>query len=285
MQQDDWQAAARDWIGYTNNTTDVVTPELVRRFVATVPHAASSDVQGAATPPGIHWCLAQPVFAGEQLGEDGHPRRGLHLPAIPLQRRMWAGGELEFHAPLRVGDRIERTSTIRSVEFKNRQAGLLAFVAIEHLTATSIGIAITERQDIVYLEPSESSRQGRLPVSQADPAFTRVRHMTTNPVMLFRYSAITFNSHRIHYDYPYARSVENYPNLVVHGPLQATLLMNFAVETGLSLRRFRFTGTSPLYCETRFALAAKDPVGDKVELALLNDQHEPTMLATAEFCP
>ena len=173
---------------------------------------------GDAAPFTVHWCLAQPVFPMSELGPDGHPDRGGFLPPVPLPRRMWAGGELEFFEPLRVGDEVTRTSRIADVTMKTGSTGVLCFVSVEHLITTPRGIAIRERQDIVYRDMSTT--QPAAPAKAPPPppvAKHRESHMA-DPVLLFRYSALTFNGHRIHYDRDYVTKVEGYPGLIVPRP-------------------------------------------------------------------
>ena len=191
---------------------------------------------GEAAPFTAHWCLAQPVFPMSELGPDGHPTRGGFLPPVPLPRRMWAGGELEFFDALARRRRAKRTSRISDVTMKTGSTGVLCFVSVEHLITTPRGIAIRERQDIVYRDcpgragaPPSRHRRRR-------PRKHRESHMA-DPVLLFRYSALTFNGHRIHYDRDYVTKVEGYPGLIFHGPMQAAFLVEFAASCMAARRR------------------------------------------------
>ena len=178
----------------------------------------------------MHWCLAPAVVPASELGPDGHPARGGFLPPVPLPRRMWAGGELEFFDTLRVGDEVTRTSRIKDVTMKTGSTGTLCFVAVDHELTTPRGTAIRERHDIVYRDVIAGCR--RRPPSRAAPppvAQHRETHMA-DPVLLFRYSALTFNGHRIHYDRDYVTKVEGYPGLIFHGPMQAALQIEFAAK-------------------------------------------------------
>ena len=162
------------------------------------------------------------------LGPDGHPTRGGFLPPVPLPRRMWAGGELEFFEPLRVGDDSKRTSRITDVTIKTGSTGTLCFVSVEHIVSTPRGMALRERQDIVYRDMG-----GAAPSAKAPPPAPVAKHReshVSDPVLLFRYSALTFNGHRIHYDRDYVTKVEGYPGLIFHGPLQAALIVEFAAK-------------------------------------------------------
>lgn len=234
-----------DWIGRTTTSEDVVTERLVRSFRATLdPHLA--PVGDGEAPLGIHWCLSPAIEPMTALGGDGHPAKNLSMPPVPLPRRMWAGGSLTLLAPLMLEDHVRRTSTIADVTHKVGKSGELWFVTIDHEYATDRGVAIRERQDIVYREAAgaQPKVQPSAPALAAAPLRDAARSWTieTTPTLLFRYSAITFNGHRIHYDHPYATGAEGYPGLVVHGPMQATLLLNLAAADGRFPRRFDYRG-------------------------------------------
>ena len=242
-------ARLRGWIGRSDHAEDVISVELVRRFRATFGEAPGAPQEGEPAPLGIHWCLSPAVAPAGTLGPDGHPARGGFLPPIPLPRRMWAGGEVRLADPLRVGDRVVRVSRIADVQAKAGKSGLLCFVTVEHAYETFRGLAVAERQDIVYREadtggaPAPASTP---PLPALAPGESR-EAFPTDPVLLFRYSALTFNSHRIHYDADYATAQEGYAGLVVHGPLQATALLRFAAQgLGRPPARFAFRGLSPL---------------------------------------
>ena len=182
---------------------------------------------GDPLPPLWHWFGFPPTAAMEHLGPDGHPRLGGFMPPVRLDRRMWAGGALEFMAPLHVGERLTRETRIANVVEKTGAAGDMVFVTLEHDISGEGGPALRERQDLVYLQIPDTFRAPKaIPAPQSD---LREPVAVTTP-LLFRYSAITFNAHRIHYDLPYTREVEHYPDLVVHGPLQANLLMDMAMR-------------------------------------------------------
>lgn len=193
----------RQWIGKTESATDVVTPHLVRGLRATLFLDIGAPVQGYLAPLTVQWCLAQPVVPMSELGPDGHPARGGFLPPVPLPRRMWAGGKLNFHDPIRVGDEVMRYSRIADVTLKQGGTGDLCFVTVNHEITTSRGIAVTERQDIVYRDAG--TRGTPAPAAAARGKYRR-SHIA-DPVLLFRYSALTFNGHRIHYDRTYATNV------------------------------------------------------------------------------
>jgi 3-methylfumaryl-CoA hydratase len=237
---------------------------------------------GDAAPSTVHWCLGQPVFPQDQLGPDGHPARGGFLPPVPLPRRMWAGGELAFIDPLRVGDLVTRISTISDVTLKSGSSGQLCFVSVAHDISTPRGLAIRERQDIVYREISTTSAAP----AKAPPPPPHAQHReihVSDPVLLFRYSALTFNGHRIHYDRDYVTKVEGYPGLIFHGPLQAALLVEFAAKLkGKVPASFSYRGVQPLFEGSEFSVNANE-VDAGLELWTANAEQQPTMKGTARW--
>jgi len=232
-----------DWIGRSFSREDRVTSRMLEEF-----HATLSGLLGPGeVPPGFHWCLAPEALPPEDLGRDGHPRTGIFLPRLPLPRRMWAGGEVEVIAPLRPGDRVEKTSTIRDVKFKTGRSGDLGFVEVDHTYVVGGATRIRERQDLVYREDPSPDRPAPEPPQTADWDVVESWTVSPDPVLLFRYSALTFNGHRIHYDGDYARKVEGYDGLVVHGPMQAVWMQNLAARIlGHPARYFRYRGLAPL---------------------------------------
>jgi 3-methylfumaryl-CoA hydratase len=274
----------RQWIGRTNETSDIVTAQLVKGLRATLFLEIGTPKPGDAAPWTVHWCLGQPVFPMSELGPDGHPTRGGFLPPVPLPRRMWAGGELEFFEPLRVGDEMTRSSRISDVSLKTGSTGALCFVSVEHSIATPRGIAIRERHDIVYrdISPAQPSAPAK---PAAPPPFAQHResHMADS-VLLFRYSALTFNGHRIHYDRDYVTKVEGYPGLVFHGPMQAALLVEFAAKLhgGTAPKKFSYRGVQPLFEGSEFSVNAND-TNAGMELWTANSTGQPTMKATATW--
>jgi 3-methylfumaryl-CoA hydratase len=236
-----------DWIGRTIRSQDVVTERLDASFRAVLaPHIVPTS--DGEVPPGLHWCLCPAIADMADLGPDGHPAKNRDLPPVPLPRRMWAGGMVETFDALRVGDGITRISTISGITHKHGRSGELWFVTVTHQYETVRGIAIRDRQDIVYrAAAAESPAEASAPIAPPSPRpHNRHWSVQTSPVLLFRYSAITSNAHRIHYDHPYATRVESYDGLVVHGPMQATLLLNLAAaEAGRTPQRFSYRGVSP----------------------------------------
>ena len=274
----------RQWVGRTSEASDIVTAQLVKGLRATLFQEIGEPKTGDAAPFTVHWCLAQPVFPMSMLGPDGHPTRGGFLPPVPLPRRMWAGGELEIIDALRVGDEAKRTSRIADVTVKTGSTGTLCFVAVEHLVTTARGIAIRERQDIVYREMGGS--QPAAP-AKAAPSPRLAQHRETHmadPVLLFRYSALTFNGHRIHYDRDYVTRVEGYPGLIFHGPLQAAFIVELAARLrgGKPPRRFSYRGVQPLFEGSEFSVNANDN-GGAMELWTANSEGQPTMKGTATW--
>ncbi|NEI72545.1 hypothetical protein GR212_23580 [Rhizobium lusitanum] len=215
----------QDWIGQAIEVEDVVTPRLISSFSATLaPHLAA--VGDAMAPLGLHWCLAPDIADVRHRGPDGHPVKGGFLPPAPLPRRMWAASDLVFRGTLAAGDLVRRRSTITKIEEKHGRSGLLIFVTVHHEISNERGCILDEDQTIVYREAASSSLAIQA-ASDISPA-PYERAADVDSLLLFLYSALTFNGHRIHYDLPYAAEVEDYSGLVIHGPLQATLLLNFA---------------------------------------------------------
>ena len=247
------------WTGKTETAQDIVTPRLVQSFASTfAPHLAAYEPGEA--PLALHWCLAPPISPIGTAGPDGHAAKGEFLPPVPLPRRMWAGGRVETIAPLREGDVVTRRSSIGEINFKEGRSGPLCFVAVHHEFTTERGVALRERHDIVYREAAQSGAVATGtsgPAGAGEPA-DLVWEVEASPLLLFRYSALTFNGHRIHYDFPYATEVEGYAGLVVHGPIQATLIANIitTLAEGAPLR-LDYRGLAPLVAGEVFRAKAK----------------------------
>jgi 3-methylfumaryl-CoA hydratase len=272
----------RQWIGRTTEASDIVTAQLVKGLRATLFLPIGEPKKGDAAPFTVHWCLAPTVVPASELGPDGHPARGGFLPPVPLPRRMWAGGELEFLDSLRVGDEVTRSSRIKDVSLKSGSTGMLCFVAVDHEIKTPRGTAIRERHDIVYRDVTTGSAPAK-PTGAPPVAKHRETHFA-DPVLLFRYSALTFNGHRIHYDRDYVTKVEGYPGLIFHGPMQAALLVEFAAKLhgGAAPRKFVYRGVQPLFEGSEFSVNA-DETADGMELWTANSQGAPTMKGTATW--
>lgn len=275
-------AHLREWIGRSETAQDVITPRLEASLRAALDRPCGPLAEGEAATAGVHWCLSPPIAPTAALGDDGHPRRGGFLPPVPLPRRMWAGGELAFLDPLRIGDVVTLSSRIEDVAVKQGRSGALCFVAVRHHWSTARGPALEERQDIVYREiGSEAPAKATDQVVQPEALWHR--RWACDPVLLFRYSALTFNGHRIHYDRRYATEVEGYPDLVVHGPLQATTLIALATEARGSVpRRFAFRGVAPLFAANPFTAKASRE-GDGLRLWVCDESGRATMQAQASW--
>ncbi len=274
----------RQWIGRTQEATDIVTAQLVKGLRATLFQDIGEPKNGDAAPFTTHWCLAQPVFPMSQLSQDGHPTRGGFLPPVPLPRRMWAGGELEFLQPLRVGDESTRTSRISDVNLKTGSTGTLCFVSVEHTISSPRGTAIRERQNIVYREATSGPQMAPKAPPPPPAAKHRESHVSDS-VLLFRYSALTFNGHRIHYDRDYVTKVEGYPGLVFHGPLQAAFIVEFAAKLhgGKPPKKFVYRGVQPLFEGSEFSVNANDNGSGGMEMWTANAQGQPTMKGVATW--
>jgi 3-methylfumaryl-CoA hydratase len=272
-------AALRQWIGRTECASDLVTPRLALSLRATL---ESDEAPGGELAPAcVHWCLAPPVVRTGELDEDGHPARGEFLPPVALPRRMWAASELTFHDALQVGDAVKRVSRVVDVRAKQGRTGQLCFVTVQHEIATARGLALTERQEIVYRE-----RQAPLAQPAEAPGEARVatwrREVRCSPVLLFRYSALTFNAHRIHYDAAFSREHEGYPGLVVHAPLQSSYLLELAtsVRDGCAPRRFAFRAVAPLFVDATLSANAIERDGG-LQLWIADEAGRTTMRAEA----
>ena len=262
-------------VGRTQLQEDEVSPRLLRGLAATL-DVPEPDV----LPPLWHWMLFQDWAAQPGLGPDGHPKRGGFLPPVhDLPRRMWAGGQVAFHAPLRRGERVRRTSTVERVTEKQGGSGRLVFVTVGHRIEGPAGLAIEERQDIVYRGAEGAAVKAAAPAAPAPDGAIRAEALP-DPVLLFRYSALTGNGHRIHYDLDYVREVEGYPGLIVHGPLQATWLAGLL--RGRAVARFSFRGRRPAFHGSPLALEAWQE-GDGWALRTLDPEGAACMEADAHL--
>ncbi len=240
------QPDLKAWVGRRQQRIDWINPNHLAAWNATLDRDDPFPQEGDPVPPSFHWTLFTPLVRQSELGPDGHAKRGGFLPPVPLPRRMWAGSRIRFHQPLRVGERVEQTSVIEKVEEKSGRAGSLVFVTVKHSISGGGGLAIEDEQDIVY---REAPRPGAAPAGPAEPAQrgTWEREIVPTDVLLFRYSALTFNGHRIHYDRRYVTTEEGYAGLVVHGPLIATLLLDLIRRSlpAATVESFRFKGLRP----------------------------------------
>ena len=277
----------RDWIGRTERRSDEVTTFPVAALSATLDRDDGEPLPGSPLPPLWHWLYFLPLARHSEIGDDGHPKRGGFLPPVPLPRRMWAGGRLEFRHPLRLGDEITRDSRIADVNVKTGRSGSLVFVTVRHEISNAQGLAISEEHDIVYRDaPAPDAPTPQPTAGRTDEAFSR--GITPDPVLLFRYSALTFNGHRIHYDQPYVTQVEGYPGLIVHGPLIATLLLDLLrrQQPEARVKRFAFTAMKPLFDIHPFTVCGKpegEPGDHRYSLWARNHEGHLAMRATAEL--
>ena len=273
------------WIGRSETGHDTLTAAPLIALAATLDHPAAVVQAGDVLPPLWHWLYFLPMHRQSEIGPDGHPRRGGFMPPVPLPRRMWAGSQFEFHSPLRVGDAVTRQSTIADVSTKHGRSGKLVFVKVRHALFCNGALqpALVEVHDIVYREAQRPVDVA--PPPQAAPAqATWQRQIEPDAVLLFRYSALTFNGHRIHYDRPYATQIEGYPGLVVHGPLIATLLLDLLRRElpGAELASFRFKAVRPTFDPQPFRVSATlAPDGKTVQLWAQDHEGWLTMDASA----
>jgi 3-methylfumaryl-CoA hydratase len=275
-------AELRAWEGRTETLHDEITAAPVRNLSATLDRDDPLPQPGTELPSLWHWLYFLPGHRQGEIGPDGHARRGGFLPPVPLPRRMWAGGRLTWHAPLRVGESVERISRIASVTHKSGRTGDLLFVLVRHEVHNAHGLAVTEEHDIVY----RAAAQPGDPVPPPQAAPTQApwsREIVPDPVLLFRYSALTFNGHRIHYDRSYVTEVEHYPGLIVHGPLIATLLVDLArrERPDARVRSFSFKAVRPTFDLHPFRVCGM-PTADGQGAQLWAQDHEGSLTMQAE---
>jgi 3-methylfumaryl-CoA hydratase len=239
----------KEWIGRSQTMEDLAAPFPVRALAATFDADDPDPKAGDPLPPLWHWLYFLEIAPQSKIGPDGHAERGDFLPPVPLPRRMWAGSRFVFDGePLRIGDTIQRRSVIKSVEPKTGSTGSMVFVTVEHTISGPRGPALVEEHDIVYREAAKPGEAVR-PPKPAPTDATWSRTVAADPVLLFRFSALTFNGHRIHYDQPYVTGVEGYPGLIVHGPLMGILQIELARRSNPKkvARSFEFRALSPVF--------------------------------------
>lgn len=274
-------AKLQGWRGSRRDTRDVIAPGPVAALSAALDYPAPLAHEGEELPPCWHWLFFHEHARASDVGEDGHPRRGGFLPPVPLPRRMWAGGRVSFHTPVHIGDTLRRESTVTDINVKSGRSGELVFVTVQHAHYRQDTLCIDERQELVYRDKEGSAGSESSPECDA-PAQDVVREVTPDALLLFRYSALTFNGHRIHYDRDYATEVEGYPERVVQGPLTATLLLD-AMRRAMGVndvRSFEFRGRRPLFAGAPITLCARRD-GSEVELCALGGRGELAMSARA----
>jgi 3-methylfumaryl-CoA hydratase len=264
------------WIGRQETISDTITPTPYAALSATLDRPVERPAPGTPLPALWHWLYFLSLHRQSEIGADGHARRGGFLPPVPLPRRMWAGSQFQFHTPLRVGDSVTRTSTIQSVSEKSGRTGPLVFVKVRHELRhqAEAAVALTEFHDIVYREAPKPTDVA--PAPQPAPASSRwEKKWVPDDVLLFRYSALTFNGHRIHYDRRYVTEVEGYPGLVVHGPLIATLLLDLLrwQSPEAVVARYEFRAVRPIFDIHPFHVCG-EPAADGRNVRLWARDHE-----------
>jgi 3-methylfumaryl-CoA hydratase len=272
----------QQWVGKTETVGARVNATTANAMAATLDRPAAFG-PGVDLPPLWHWAYFWSAAPQAELGPDGHPQRGGFLPPVPLPRRMWAGGRLTFARPLKVESEATRTSQVTSVTAKQGATGPLVFVTVRHELAQDGSVCVTEEHDIVYRGlPQPGSAPAAPKMAPADAAWSRT--ITPDPVLLFRYSALTFNGHRIHYDRSYVTEVEGYPGLIVHGPLIATLLADLLQRNmpQATMASFSFRAVGSLFDIEPFTVCGSpDPDGRTVRLWAKNMRGELAMQAEA----
>ena len=275
------------WQGKSEVLVDEINASPVRAMSATLDRDDALPLAGTDLPPLWHWLYFLPQHRQSEIGPDGHAKRGGFLPPVPLPRRMWAGGRLTWEPDNRllVGDQVKRLSTIKSVTHKAGRTGDLLFVLVQHEVHNARGLALTEEHDIVYRAAAQGGDPTPPPTEAPKDALWQ-RGQVSDDVLLFRYSALTFNGHRIHYDRRYVTSVEGYPGLIVHGPLIATLLVDLVRrhQPNAFIRRFEFKAIRPTFDLHPFQLNGT-PSADGKSVRLWAQDHEQwlTMQASAQL--
>jgi 3-methylfumaryl-CoA hydratase len=278
-----------EWQPTIEESEDLVTAGQAAALHGLLDSPGDPPVAGDALPPLWHWLAFLPRVPQRDLGSDGHPRRGGFLPPIELPRRMFAGGRYRFVGPLPVGAPMQRSSEVVSVEEKSGKSGALVFVKVRHSVSSDGAVAVVEEQDLVYRGDGGGSGAPRPPAGGSDEAaetWEWTWELPIEPTLLFRFSALTYNSHRIHYDRPYATSVEGYPGLVVHGPLQAIGLAELCRrnQPGRAMSEYRFRAVSPAFDDGPVRFAGKlSGEGSQATLAAADHAGVRTMEASATF--
>ena len=270
------QRQLSEWLGKTSSRSGLIESQQAQLLAATLDRDPQSVEAGMALPPLWHWCFLLEAARHSSLGGDGHPQRGDFLPPVDLPRRMWAGSEIEFHKPIIIGDRASKQSRISNITQKQGKSGELVFVTVEHEIDQDGQLCLSERQTLVYREAAQMNGAANKPLPETrnpgESDFSVL--LKADPALLFRYSAATFNAHRIHYDRDYAVQKEHYPGLLVHGPLLATLLLeqlNRHIGSDLTLDKFDFRAQAPVYDLTPFHLCGKQSAKNEYQLWVADD--------------
>lgn len=274
-------ANLKDWVGTTESASDVATAWPAAALAATLDRSDPAPVPGDALPPGWHWLYFLEAPSASGLGPDGHPKRGGFLPPVALPRRMWAGGRIEFSAPLRVGNALRRDSEVISIEAKKGRSGHLVFVTVRHTVHANGRLALTEEHDIVYREAAVPNERPAQSVP-APRAAVWQRELTADTVLLFRMSALIFNAHRIHFDLDFVREA-GYPGLLVHGPLQTLLLLDLCRRNDpRPVTRLDYRAAHPVFHDERMTVGGNpSPAASSVDLWTANSAGQLAMTGTA----
>ncbi len=280
------------WVSRSETVEDVASPSAAIGLAALLDRRLDgASIDGSALFPLGHWLQFTPSAPMSELGPDGHPRLGGLLPPLTLPRRMWAGGTIVIHNPIRIGQRLARTTTIESITPKTGSSGSLCFVVLRHDVSADGKDALTEHQTIVYREAVVVDPDGPSPHrppradGPAPEGWEWTRRLRPDEVSLFRYSALTFNSHRIHYDLPYATGVEGYPGLVVHGPLSATYIVDSFLRThpDAELTSFEFSARAPIFVREQIHVGGRSGGPGTEELALVGPDGRPAVTARIDY--
>ena len=273
----------RKWIGKIDNVTDYVTPIVEQRYRATLNMDIGNPKDGDPVTSGLHWMLGWNLVKNDELGVDSHPALGEFLPPVPLPRRMWAGSEIKVLKPIRVGDKVMKQSTVADIQVKEGRTGLLCFVTAEYNFLVNDEVTINEKHNIVYRDISKSG--GGSGYSKDIPEKADLSEkIFMHPTILFRYSAIGFVGHRIHYDHPYTVNEENYPGLIVHGPLQATYLLRAAEKLmGKPVKSFTHKVMAPVFADSEYMVGVDKMDDGSVSCWGATKEFGVTMRAEAKF--
>ena len=273
----------RKWIGKIDNVTDYVTPIVEQRYRATLNMDIGNPKDGDPVTSGLHWMLGWNLVKNDELGVDSHPALGEFLPPVPLPRRMWAGSEIKVLKPIRVGDKVIKQSTVADIQVKEGRTGLLCFVTAEYNFLVNDEVTINEKHNIVYRDISKSG--GGSGYSKDIPEKADLSEkIFMHPTILFRYSAIGFVGHRIHYDHPYTVNEENYPGLIVHGPLQATYLLRAAEKLmGKPVKSFTHKVMAPVFADSEYMVGVDKMDNGSVSCWGATKEFGVTMRAEAKF--
>ena len=273
----------RKWIGKIDNVTDYVTPIVEQRYRATLNMDIGNPKDGDPVTSGLHWMLGWNLVKNDELGVDSHPALGEFLPPVPLPRRMWAGSEIKVLKPIRVGDKVVKQSTVADIQVKEGRTGLLCFVTAEYNFLVNDEVTINEKHNIVYRDISKSG--GGSGYSKDIPEKADLSEkIFMHPTILFRYSAIGFVGHRIHYDHPYTVNEENYPGLIVHGPLQATYLLRAAEKLmGKQVKSFTHKVMAPVFANSEYMVGVDKMDDGSVSCWGATKEFGVTMRAEAKF--